>query len=133
MEKLIRNVAMDVRWRAGEDPVRINVEFDLTNLTREQLADWCVNASSLRVNYQNKVRPKGLAHLKELAKTVQKVVVQPCGTRTPAEISEEEAMRALLKRKLGSAYDSYVSMYDTITSAFIAHFRSYMEQDVQDE
>jgi len=128
MEKLIREVAMNIRYKDGADPVRVNVQFDLSDLTREQLADWCVNASSLRVSYQNRERPKGLEHLKALSKTTQKVKVQPCGSRTPAQMSESAMMALLLERKLGDAFGKYIAKYDSVEDAFLAYFSGKDEE-----
>lgn len=109
-EKLIRRVAMDIRPREGADPIRINVDFDMTNLTREQLADWVVHTSSARVYYQNKNRPKGEEHLRNLSKTTQTYVLQPCGTKAPSMTAEELMVSVLgrataekLIEKFGSA------------------------------
>ena len=125
METLKREIAMNIRYKDGADPVRVNVEFDMSNLTREQLADWCVNASSLRVNFQNKVRPKGHAYLVELGKTTQRITVQPCGTRVPAELSEAAMMFKILEKRIGSAEEAtkYVADYDTVEEAFEAYFQ----------
>lgn len=96
MEKLLRTVYMEIRPSAGEDPIKIKVVFDMTNLTREQLADWVVNASSARVNFQNKNRPKGRAHLLALAAQGEVLyVLQPCGTKT-VTMSAEEMLVAFL-------------------------------------
>lgn len=127
MDKLVRKVAMDIREKTGADPVRINVEFDLSGLTREQLADWCVNASSLRVNYQNKIRPKGRAELVKLSKMEQKVVVKPCGVRSIEELSEEQMMGKLLERQLGTDYATYIEQFDTINEAFLTYFAKKQE------
>lgn len=110
MEKLTRRISMDIRPREGADPIRINVIFDMTDLTREQLADWVVNASSARVHYQNKNRPKGEGHLRNLAKVEQTYVLQPCGTKQAVMTAEELLVNFLgrdvadnLIEKFGSA------------------------------
>ena len=78
----VKTVVMGIKANADGIVRRITVDFDLSNLTPEQIAEWAVSANGIRVWYQNRVRPKGDAYLVELSKTTQKVVVPPCGTRS---------------------------------------------------
>lgn len=82
VKKVVREVVMDIK--ASKDGVarRITVEFDLSDLTEDQIADWAVSANGIRVWYQNRERPKGDTHLIALSKVKQTVKVVPCGTRT---------------------------------------------------
>ena len=80
--KNVKTVVMGIKANADGIVRRITVDFDLSNLTPEQIAEWAVSANGIRVWYQNRVRPKGDAYLVELSKTTQNVVVPPCGTRS---------------------------------------------------
>ena len=123
MEKLIRTISMEVRPKKGEAPVMFrNVEFDMSNLSREQLADWCVNASSLRVNFQNRVRPKGRTYLEKIAQETVKVTVQPCGTRAVPVMSDKDMMIALLKSRYGVGFEEFLLKHESIEEAFLAFF-----------
>lgn len=117
-----RNVAMNIKADANSTPIRINVEFDLSELTPEQITDWAVSANGIRVWYQNRERPKGNTHLLELAKRVQTVKVPPCGTRMAATLSNNDMMGLILKRKFASdeEYMEFVEMYDSIEEALTA-------------
>ena len=94
-----RDVVMDISPDADSKQAnvsyRITARFVFTDLTEEQIIELLFDSSSLRVKFQNHHRPKGAAHLAELAK--QPFVewkVQPSGTRmatttrvmTPAEM-----------------------------------------------
>lgn len=114
---------MEVRPKKGEAPVMFrNVEFDMSNLSREQLADWCVNASSLRVNFQNRVRPKGRTYLEKIAQETVKVTVQPCGTRSVPVMSDKDMMIALLKSRYGVGFEEFLLKHESIEEAFLAFF-----------
>lgn len=95
VRKVVREVVMDIKADKESTARRITVEFDLSDLTEDQIADWAVSANGIRVWYQNRERPKGDTHLVALSKTKQTVKVVPCGTRvasvrtmTPEEMLE---------------------------------------------
>ena len=95
VRKVVREVVMDIKASKDDVARRITVEFDLSDLTEDQIADWAVSANGIRVWYQNRERPKGDTHLIALSKVKQTVKVVPCGTRvasvrtmTPEEMIE---------------------------------------------
>ena len=95
VRKVVREVVMDIKASKDDVARRITVEFDLSDLTEDQIADWAVSANGIRVWYQNRERPKGDTHLVALSKVKQTVKVVPCGTRvasvrtmTPEEMIE---------------------------------------------
>ena len=118
-----REVAMNIRPTANADPIRINVVFDMSGLSAEQIADWAVSANGVRVWYQNRERPKGIAHLTELSKTTQTVKVPPTGTRVAsAPLTETQMMGKILETRLGANFATYIADYDSIEEAFVEYF-----------
>ena len=112
-----RLVAMDIRSEAGADKIRINVEFDMSGLTPDQIADWAVSSNGIRVWYQNRERVLGYDHLVKLSKTTQYVKVLPCGTRQ-VSISEEQFLRQFAKSE--ERYNALVEKYGSAGQALDA-------------
>lgn len=101
-EKLVgvkKIIAMDIRPSAGATPVRVNVEYDFSNASVQDVVDWAVHASGLRVAFQNRVRPKGEAYLKSISGTTQVVKVERPGTRESGMPSHETMLRQILGEK----------------------------------
>lgn len=97
MEKNVWSVKMGISAVKGGVQHLITVEFDLSDLTPQQIAQWAVSANGIRVWYQNRERPKGEAHLIELSKSTQYVKVPPCGTRTGRAPTPDEAIELLVR------------------------------------
>lgn len=96
-----RNVSMDIKAHKDATPRRINVTFDMSKLTDEQIADWAVSANGIRVWFQNRERPKGDEHLIALSKKTDLVVeVPPCGTRVAGvrEPNDDDIAKFLAKK-----------------------------------
>lgn len=124
--KLERSVAMNIKASADSESIRINVIFDLSNLTPDQIADWATSANGIRVWYQNKERPKGHAHLITLSKTTQTVKVPPCGTRMAVTLSNDQMINIILRSKFDKGeegeleYTEWLEGYETAEEALMA-------------
>jgi len=96
-----RNVSMDIKAHKDATPRRINVTFDMSKLTDEQIADWAVSANGIRVWFQNRERPKGDEHLIALSKKTDLVIEVPsCGTRVASvrEPNDDDIAKFLAKK-----------------------------------
>ena len=96
-----RSVSMDIKAHKDATARRINVIFDMSKLTDEQIADWAVSANGIRVWFQNRERPKGDEHLIALSKKTDLVVEVPsCGTRVASvrEPNDDDIAKFLAKK-----------------------------------
>jgi hypothetical protein len=121
-----REVAMNIKANADSQPVRVNVVFDMSGLTMDQIADWATSANGMRVWFQNKERPKGHAHLVELSKKTQTVKVPPCGTRLASTLSTDQMLAIILRSKFAKdeagelEYNEWIEGYESTEEALTA-------------
>jgi hypothetical protein len=117
-----RLVAMDVSPDNESDAIRLNVDFNFSALTDEQVIDWALSA--VKVWYAGRVRPKGESHLRALSKTTQVIQVPPTGTRIVTITDDAYLRNFCTARDTGEfnqkMYDKILAQYGDAATAIAA-------------
>ena len=109
--------------KKAKDFITVDVVFDFTTLTEDEILEWLVNGQSPRVYVQGILRKLTRREFNALNKTTYTVVIKPTGTRGARGISREQALRTIL----GTGYDAALAKFGDVDKLYDA-FQALMTE-----
>ena len=94
--------------KKAKDFITVDVVFDFTTLTEDEILEWLVNGQSPRVYVQGILRKLTRREFNALNKTTYTVVIKPTGTRGARGISKEQALKKVIE-DMGGDYDAILA------------------------
>ena len=94
--------------KKAKDYITVDVVFDFTTLTEDEILEWLVNGQSPRVYVQGILRKLTRREFNALNKTTYTVVIKPTGTRGARGISKEQALKKVIE-DMGGDYDAILA------------------------
>lgn len=91
--ELKKEVAVNTRMFAGDDPVRTNLTVDASDLTIEELFEYVIDSAVIKYQAMKRRKKDSIIPAKDYYK-----VPKP-GTRVAVQLSDDEMLAKLLKNK----------------------------------